>query len=291
MWSSLISNHIDDVALFLTVMLALYYGTLSIEFDKTVVPTIGGQDNVNFAYPIQISGEHFFPSQITACVNGEPGASNCSLLFDIDLLPESEVSYDCLMVFLAILSVTTLLLHSSGVLNSFYNIYYGNFRNRRRSCSNGTLALTFVAIFWEVFVGLFFAVGMENAIEYLIRHKVASPRPNYYALKLWASIDPVGRLYYLGSSCRSFPSGHAASCGSILGYCALVLIQDASVLSAPSMRLPCRWVVLRVVWLVVWLLLLTTFFVGATRIKDYWHFSSDVIGENLFVYSIYFIDF
>ena len=128
-------------------------------------------------------------------------------------------------------------------------------------------------LLFEAALGLIIAAGLESAIVYLLKEKLSTPRPIYYAMQKWASIYPAERQGYLAQASRSFPSGHAGSAAAVFGYNILLLVQDSkSWCRASSVQM-------QLAWTTIFLQLIFIFYVGGTRIKDYWHFSGDVIGR------------
>jgi membrane-associated phospholipid phosphatase len=125
---------------------------------------------------------------------------------------------------------------------------------------------------WEAILGLLCASMYQMFTINMFKEFIRAPRPIYYALKLWSSIDSSNRGEYFGTSTRSFPSGHSGTAASGLGYLiCLVLrdaynIRDANPIMSSILGQSCTMLLFCIV---IW--------VGATRVTDYWHFQHDVI--------------
>ena len=165
-------------------------------------------------------------------------------------------------------------------------------------------------LLYEPSAGLAISLVFQGIICQALKRYVGAPRPNYYALSAWASVYD-NRAVDAISARMSFPSGHSATAAAGLGFVVLVLLNDVRKLKSrhwkQSMqdsfsvsistasvvptgmdgaedRVPkiCDTVVLIVTFtLVSMLCVCVALMIGASRIRDYFHFAPDVIGASV----------
>ena len=165
---------------------------------------------------------------------------------------------------------------------------------------------------YEPSVSLAIASAFQAIICLGLKRYVGAPRPNYYALSTWASLYPSDRYKDLQSSRYSFPSGHAATAAAGLGILILVLLKDVKELRRKCKQMMSNSndinnlnliltsnfaaredqqdlkynpncadaVCLMILFsLLIMLSVCLIFWIGGSRIKDYYHFAPDVIGK------------
>jgi PAP2 superfamily len=183
-------------------------------------------------------------------------------------------------------------------------------------------------LLYEPTAGLGVTLVFEAIIILALKRFVGAARPNYYALSAWASVYS-DRSTNGSSAYMSFPSGHAATAAAGLGFVALVLMTDVQKLKAKHWRdmqccidgsddadvttcintsstniganedtkavgviRTCDTVALIVIYsLIVMLCVCLALWIGASRITDYYHSATDVIGTSLPIYSACLIPF
>ena len=145
--------------------------------------------------------------------------------------------------------------------------------NRMKNNSTDIYPVRFwILRIWEAILGLLCASMYQMFTINMFKEFIRAPRPIYYALQLWSSIDKISRAEFLGTSTRSFPSGHSGTAASGLGYIICLTLRDAynirdnSPIVSSILGQTCTLLLFCVV---IW--------VGATRVTDYWHFQHDVI--------------
>eukprot|EP00904_Undaria_pinnatifida_P004727 jgi/Undpi1/14255/HiC_scaffold_9.g03904.m1 len=124
----------------------------------------------------------------------------------------------------------------------------------------------------DVLLGLGVCLALAHLLNDGIKKGVGRPRPNYFALR--AVVDySGGKLTSIKeTSIKSFPSGHSAMSMAGTFYVTLVCWGYLS-----------RSAAARKGWLrsiLAWLSFcppLIAFWVGVTRVRDYWHFQDDVV--------------
>ncbi|CAM9310382.1 unnamed protein product, partial [Laminaria digitata] len=121
----------------------------------------------------------------------------------------------------------------------------------------------------ELLLGLGLCLGLALTLTDGIKKGVGRPRPNYFALRA-AMEYSGGRLSSLkGESIRSFPSGHSSMTMAGTLYVTLVCWAELS-RSAAARK---GW--LRSIYACVCFCPpLIAFWVGVTRVRDYWHFQA-----------------
>lgn len=141
-------------------------------------------------------------------------------------------------------------------------------------------------IYWNSIISLILSFVLQLLIVGYLKEKVSAPRPIFYALNIFSTIHSDIRSYASSTSHRSFPSGHSSCIAACMGYFALVLMKDAvdfnsfNKLTNGSRNGPHVGHILisRMAILAAMGSLVLILWVGATRIRDYWHFANDVIG-------------
>ena len=268
-----------DILTILLLVIILFLLGRYVPFEKSVIPTTSGQQNLNFAYPIRLLGNIFYPNDIDECLFN-PQASGCGVIYDKNIVPYEEVRSLVEVAILVVGSAVVILFHSLGA--ALYIAKRPEYEKILHIETTATISssiyelITSQLVRWlvsEGLLGLLFSVGLESAIVYLLKEKLSTPRPIYYALQKWSSVYPVDRQGFLAQASRSFPSGHSGSAAAVFGYCIILLVHDSKSWCRAS---ACQ---MRISWLAIWVMLIFIFYVGATRIKDYWHFSGDVVGK------------
>mmetsp|Transcript_31806 Transcript_31806/g.49917 ORF Transcript_31806/g.49917 Transcript_31806/m.49917 type:complete len:370 (-) Transcript_31806:44-1153(-) len=153
-----------------------------------------------------------------------------------------------------------------------------------------------VTRFFDSLVALMATWFIVGIVTSLVKNYVGYPRPNYYALLAYADLhDNAGAR---AAANRSFPSGHSSESMGGMAFLALTLLVDLRVLGLAGRGLVApapapgagakagppvvdRGVVQPCSALAAYALALAPFgvaiFVGASRVRDYFHFPADVL--------------
>jgi membrane-associated phospholipid phosphatase len=276
--------HVDDV-LVVEILVAVLFilGATACKSDTFFIPN--ATSNTNYQYPIQLAGKWFYPDDINSCVN-DPTAAGCDIVWDRNIFPFEEIPDIALILMLAFISLTVLLArcslwvwmlsYSQTTRSLLQEFGFSGVQNGK-----GFLATmcteNFLCYVVEISLGLVFSVSVTCGLVFLLKYKVAYPRPLYYALTSWASIHPDLRWKQNSQAGLSFPSGHAASSAAVYGYFVILLLCDVKTISHDKHLASFSWVQ-KYLWLTIWILVTIIFYTAATRVRDYWHFAGDVAG-------------
>ena len=234
-------------------------------------------NNTDFSYPLGINHHLCWPKQLLTCLEKENSSTFrslakdekltacCSALFDPSSEPFQSIDGDDLIYFGLILPVLLLAIRT----------FSWWMASRSLASSSVSLMLTWrVWLFFlsEAVLTLIFASTYQTILMEVIKASVGAPRPIFHALNIWASAVP-GREPWRQEAHRSFPSGHSATASSGLGVILILLLRDAHLLldHHPTAAKVVAHLSLFPLGVIV--------YVGVSRIRDYWHFPVDVVGE------------
>jgi len=116
---------------------------------------------------------------------------------------------------------------------------------------------------------------ITNLWTQCIKYFVGYPRPNYYALKAFYDYNHFSD----DNASLSFPSGHSSLSMCSMFFITLLMLQDASKISATFFSNTDRtgsFLARSVLQLLALLATCLSLWVGATRIRDFFHFPIDV---------------
>lgn len=129
----------------------------------------------------------------------------------------------------------------------------------------------------DVALGFFFVVAMTQAATNLVK-TTGHPRPNHYALRIYASLAPPGRIaeHYEASAWHAFPSGHCSLSMATAVFLSLLLLSDIRHLG--GLQHQCRAVLVAAACLPIFL----ACFIAASRVFDYFHSEAEATCGMLF---------
>jgi len=117
--------------------------------------------------------------------------------------------------------------------------------------------------------GLGLAYTVSLFFTGVAKRLVGRPRPNFYALVAYASNSKANHSHLATVAYESFPSGHAASTSTLSFFLTFCLWRDIRRFNAAK---PFSLLL----WIASLCPVLIAFWIGLTRIHDYWHFFDDV---------------
>lgn len=150
----------------------------------------------------------------------------------------------------------------------------------------------FLYVAYDIILGFIICIIFSSLLIEYMKERVGYPRPNYYTLQYMYKIFPENKYSLNQQSHRSFPSGHASTIATGLGYIIIFLLDQAyqfhkhiynkkySTYYLLGNRI---YVYLSIMFFII------IIWVGVTRIRDYWHFPSDVFSGWLIGFIISFI--
>lgn len=272
--------HIVDV-LTLVFVLAIYLVSYPyLRMNDFVIPSSENSLNLNYAYPIVLSGTQCFPSDISVCSNDTGVYSTsacCKLSLDLSVVPNQTVTETDLIIIVILIPLTLLALRAfiwSKSLDSFSDLNTSSEMLTSTASTKRLLSLKFwFIVTWEYCIGLCLCLLVQTIFTNYFKLMVGAPRPTYYALKYWSALLPNDRKTYDTNATESFPSGHSSAASAGLGYIAFIFFADFELL----MHL--HPLAARVNLTVSFSLLFLASWISVTRIIDYWHFTWDVLGN------------
>ena len=227
--------------------------------------------NPLYSYPITLDGTLCFPKDLQKCITkGKDNIDSndgicCKKLWNNSIVPYQQVPNALLLWIGIIWPIIFIILRTL--------IWRIAAINRSKSNNNDIYPpRIWVLRTWEAILGLLSASMYQMFTINMFKEFVRGPRPIYYALRLWSSVNSIERSEFFGTSTRSFPSGHSGTSASGLGYLICLVLRDAYNIRDSN---PIMSSILGQSCTV--LLFCTIIWVGSTRITDYWHFQHDVI--------------
>lgn len=140
----------------------------------------------------------------------------------------------------------------------------------------------------DTLIGFLYSHVLSGVVMASVKYHVGRPRPNYYAMQIWADHaaslpDDAARQLWRDQSLQSFPSGHSSMSASGCVYVSLVLLELVwHVFTRRNTTLWAKVPVVRTLALIVCLVpTVIGIWVAATRAEDYWHFYSDILAGNI----------
>lgn len=126
----------------------------------------------------------------------------------------------------------------------------------------------------DVLIGLFFSLALTRATTNSLKMLTSQPRPNNFALRLFASLSPDSSAanHYAESAWKAWPSGHSSMSMASGAFLSLVLLRDLRQFAGALQRqLRACLVILALgpVYLAM--------FVAGTRVHDYFHTTADAV--------------
>jgi membrane-associated phospholipid phosphatase len=244
------------------------------ESNEMFIPTSSGDINLNFAYPITLSGTKCYPADLASC-NDSSSSTCCKLAYDISIYPFQHLTGFqtlLLVIFVPIIYI---------VIRTLVWMLQSDRLTVRNVIPNGSPRtfpyIYWCLIIWENIIGLIITLLFEEIITISFKSMVGEPRPIFYSLKYWSEIHKTLRYDFFTNCYKSFPSGHSSSAAAGFGYIACIGFNDSLVFFR-KMPLLSRISFMLAVCSVTFAL-----WVGASRIIDYWHFQWDVLGKARFL--------
>jgi len=206
-------------------------------------------NQTELSFPVFLNGASCYASTILKCDLEQASQSDpcCEVLLDpIHLGPEETVPFyqalaACILVPMAYFFLRTLF----------------------QRCGEKALKDT-AGLGLSLTCGLFF-IGVAKRL-------VGRPRPNFFALVAYASTSRAPRSHLEIVAHESFPSGHAGATMAAMLFLSLCVLRDYR-------NGYCRYLprpLSLFVWIAAALPVFYSFWVGVTRIFDYWHSFDDV---------------
>lgn len=124
----------------------------------------------------------------------------------------------------------------------------------------------------DVLLGFFFSMALTVATTNSLKNYVSHPRPNHFALLLFASLSSSSAkaAHYAKSAWESWPSGHCSISMTAGAYISLVFLRDIKQFAGTTQR-ELRTILVLLALGPVFLAL----FIAGTRVHDYFHSAAD----------------
>jgi len=248
---------VGELILLLSFFLLAYKGVFTPISHKIQVPeitvNIDGKTitfkDPEHSFPLKVGGKWCVADDFDACPGVQPVSEGCCA--DEDYWEEvtgNDLHLLCYFAPLAFVFLRAIL-----------------FRLCRRTGSKIEFQDAMVGLLGSWFLMIIWTGVFKNIIGY--------PRPNYYALAAY------GKLHHtsgpLGTMNRSFPSGHSSESMTGMAFITFILLEDVKLLHLQNKLIDglCR----SVVYVLAIAPLLVACWVGATRVRDFFHFPVDVV--------------
>ena len=126
----------------------------------------------------------------------------------------------------------------------------------------------------DVLVGFLFSIALTQATTNSLKTFVSQPRPNHFALLLFASLSPPSykTVHYEHSAWASWPSGHCSMSMTTGAFLSLVLLRDIKQFTGTTQR-ELRTILVLLALGPVFLAL----YIAGTRVHDYFHSAADAV--------------
>jgi hypothetical protein len=147
--------------------------------------------NLGFAYPIQLDGHQCDPAQLTLCLSDlsseQQNKDCCKGLQDVNIFPEETVpnQLNYAIIFGVTITVITLRVF-------FWRQMYAS--QQVRSIKN----LFWFLVWWDSGLTLLIACAYTGTATAILKFGIGYPRPNYYALTIFASVHESDREHLHG---------------------------------------------------------------------------------------------
>mmetsp|Transcript_18847 Transcript_18847/g.24338 ORF Transcript_18847/g.24338 Transcript_18847/m.24338 type:complete len:358 (+) Transcript_18847:39-1112(+) len=247
---------IPEICLLLLLFTLSYNGVFTPSSHKITPPEVSVAvanvdvvtiEDAEHNFPLKVDGVWCSASDFVVCKTSSLTTGCCA---DKDF--EEEVDENALLVIAYILPLIFIVLRT---------IFY---RFAMKSPNTG---------FCDAVVGFLSSAILLNLGTNVLKHFVGYPRPDYYALLAYADLHGADGV--IGFANRSFPSGHSSESMFGMSFITFLLLDDLKRLftnsrtAAQSCSVPLHLLALLPICLAL--------YVGATRIRDYYHFPADVI--------------
>eukprot|EP00624_Nannochloropsis_granulata_P000941 evm.model.NODE_14110_length_7915_cov_21.470879.3 len=126
----------------------------------------------------------------------------------------------------------------------------------------------------DVLIGFFFSMALTVATTNSLKNYVSHPRPNHFALLLFASLSPSSTkaAHYATSASEAWPSGHCSISMTAGAYLSLIFLRDIKQFAGTTQR-ELRTILVLLALGPVFLAL----FIAGTRVHDYFHSAADAV--------------
>jgi hypothetical protein len=147
-------------------------------------------DNPLISYPINLNHELCYPNDLSYCLTHVEDKSNCCVqLYDENSYPTELVSdYENIIMIFVI-----------GFLWLMFRTLLWRYLFRNEFGIDSIDDRFWMKILWDSFLGMLASVGLADIAVSYIKLAVRSPRPIYYALKLYSSVHSNARSDYDGT--------------------------------------------------------------------------------------------
>lgn len=237
--------------------------------------TIVLSNNTAFSYPLKFGPGGRLecpPTTLESCGPGGASAADepCCAFLTTGEGPHQTVPVSMLAGLVIVLPLLLLLLRHA-LLQKYHLSKQRQQGSTSASPSAGTPSSTHSLR--DVLVGFFFAVAMTQGVTNSIKGFVSHPRPNHYALLIFATLSPSPSkaAHYAASAWESWPSGHCSISMTTCAFLAMVFLKDLKEFAHAQKEL--RAVLVFVAIAPVYLAL----YVACTRVHDYFHSAGDSI--------------
>lgn len=117
----------------------------------------------------------------------------------------------------------------------------------------------------DVSLGFLSSLALTQASTNMVKTLTSQPRPNHYALRIYASLAPPGRIadHYDASAWHAFPSGHCSLSMTAALFLTLLFLSDIHRLG--GLQHQCRAVLVAAACLPIFL----ACYIAASRVFDY----------------------
>ena len=226
-WINVIRVH--EVIFFLLILVILAPLLPSIDFGaKLAIPTVQNETyqtiglNPLYGHPIQLKGHSCWPADLNQCLLDSSSQDPCCKeLYDKDATVEQSVSDMALKLIVALLSIGYLVLRCllwraymsrwEGLCTDQTGLGQQQQQQRQQRQQSTSVDTRFwLKFLYDSLVALAFSVIMTYIITDYVKEAVGSPRPNYYALQLFASEHSSDRSDLRGECAASIQ--HTAAC-------------------------------------------------------------------------------
>jgi hypothetical protein len=144
--------------------------------------------NLLYSYPIYLDGHECWPEDLSLCLIQTLRTSCCDQLRDSNSEVYESIPTADAVVIAAIISIGYLIVRAYAWKVHLSQYSHMKIDNRY-----------WYKILWDTILGLVFAVVISVVVTDYIKNAVGAPRPNYYALRIYASVHSSVRQWYKGA--------------------------------------------------------------------------------------------